>query len=257
MRSKIFDKKDVALIKKHQSKVNFTLQRLDIENSVILYKRQNTVKLNKPIYTGCTVLDYSKVIMGKFFYNDLVPHYGRDNVELLYTDTDSFILSIKPSGCVKHEQPMTLEESLMHNDFYLEHMDTSDYPKAHPLHSDKNKKALGYFKNEYPTDKLVGFCGLQSKVYAIQTESEAEYVKLKGVNRRQVKKNIHFDNLMACLDGSVPTTMVTSNSIRAKDHKLYTMSQDKKALTAFDDKRRVFEDGTTEAHRPSLARLSA
>ena len=50
--------------------------------------------LNRPVYTGFTVLETSKVHMYKFFYEYIKPKYGK-NVNLCFTDTDSFLLEIK------------------------------------------------------------------------------------------------------------------------------------------------------------------
>ena len=43
----------------------------------------------KPLYVGMSILDISKTLMYKFWYN----WYG-DRAKLCYTDTDSFIFNI-------------------------------------------------------------------------------------------------------------------------------------------------------------------
>ena len=47
------------------------------------------MKLDKPIYVGCAVLDLSKLTMYKFWYDFLKQQCNKLN--LLYMDTDSFI----------------------------------------------------------------------------------------------------------------------------------------------------------------------
>ena len=46
--------------------------------------RKSRLLLNKPVYTGMTILDKSKILMYDFFYNHLKKQYG-EKCELLYT----------------------------------------------------------------------------------------------------------------------------------------------------------------------------
>ena len=41
-----------------------------------------------------SILDNSKLLMQKFWYEHLIPKYGHENLKLIYTDTDSFIIKI-------------------------------------------------------------------------------------------------------------------------------------------------------------------
>ena len=56
--------------------------------------------LNKPIYVGMSILEYSKQHMNNFFYNVMKPFYG-NRVSLIYTDTDSLILNIQTEDLFK------------------------------------------------------------------------------------------------------------------------------------------------------------
>ena len=56
--------------------------------------KKTIVKINKPLYLGASILDISKSLMYKFWYDYLKWKYG-DRVKLCYTDTDSFIIYVK------------------------------------------------------------------------------------------------------------------------------------------------------------------
>ena len=50
--------------------------------------------MNKPVYLGLSILDLSKTVMYKFWYDYVKPKYG-ENAKLCYMDTDGFILHVK------------------------------------------------------------------------------------------------------------------------------------------------------------------
>ena len=77
-------------------------------------------------------------------------------MELCYTDTDSFIVHIKTKDFYED----------INNDFE-EWFDTSNYKTDRPLlMTDKNKKVLGKFKDEWGGGRIMTkFVGLRSKTY--------------------------------------------------------------------------------------------
>ena len=65
-------------------------------NFTIADVKHEEVKFDKPIYLGATITELAKLHMYRFYYNYVVPHWGRDRVQLLMmTDTDSLILKVK------------------------------------------------------------------------------------------------------------------------------------------------------------------
>ena len=104
------------------------------ENLVGVEKDDQTIKLNKPIYLGMSILECSKIHMHSFYYDVLKPKY--DNLKLVCTNTDSYVIKIDT-----HD----VYEDL--NDI-AEYMDFSDYHPRHPNHDKTNKKVLGKIKNE-------------------------------------------------------------------------------------------------------------
>ena len=100
--------------------------------------RKTKVKMNKPVYLGQAILDISKTLMYEFYYDYLKPKY-KDNVELCYMDTDSFILDIKTEDFFKDIA-----------DDVPKWFDTSGYSKKlnRPLPTGLNEKVPGMFKDE-------------------------------------------------------------------------------------------------------------
>ena len=83
------DKRRIKLVSEPNCHtINYILEDLSI------IEINKTVKLNKPIYLGLSILEISKLLMNEFWYDYIKPKYG-DNVKLCYMDTDSFIMNIK------------------------------------------------------------------------------------------------------------------------------------------------------------------
>ena len=226
------------------------------ENLFAVERYQNTVQLDKPIYTGAAVLELRKLLMLDFHYDFIKKHYPAEKSVLGFTDTDSLLYSI--------ETPNIYDDIRKHH----EEFDVSNYPNNHPIFvrdspetvrwlKNKNKKVVGKMKDEAGGDRIIEFVGLRAKAYSyIQEEYDektktfinAEVKKLKGIKRNVVKRLIHFENYKNCLY-SGKNEYVSMVTFRSKKHKLQTIEQVKKALSRFDDKRFILSDGiTTRAH---------
>ena len=105
------------------------------EDLVIVEKDKHTVELNKPIYMGMSILDYSKTHMYSFYYDVLKPKYD-DKIKLVYTDTDSYVIKVETDDLYEDFKEIN------------EYMDFSDYNVEHPNYDKTNKKVLGKFKDE-------------------------------------------------------------------------------------------------------------
>ena len=82
---------DEEYYKKYVSKPNFNSSKILVDDKMMLMKLdRKTVKLDKPIYAGFSILDLSKCHMYNFHYNTMKPKYG-DKIELMMTDTDSLV----------------------------------------------------------------------------------------------------------------------------------------------------------------------
>ena len=205
------------------------------DNLVSVIRSYKEVELDKPIYVGLTVLDLSKLLMYEFHYDKMVKWFGRKNVSLMYMDTDSFVYEIKSNDLVR--------DLMLHKDEF----DFSNYPSDHPLYDVKNDKVLGKMKDELGGKRLTRFVGLRPKSYAMDIEG-FEIKKAKGVGRAAVKKRLHFDDYLRCLNEGT-TLMASFSRIVSNQHIITTVDQRKLALSPFDDKRYVIPNSfSTMAH---------
>lgn len=196
------------------------------ENLAFCEVKKPNVKLDKPIYTGGSVLDLSKLLMGNFHYNVMKPAFG-NNLELCYTDTDSLIYHIKTDDYFADIKNKGLED----------HFDTSDYPKDHPLFSVKNKKVIGKFKDEACSNQVTKFVGLRPKMYSYVIDNDDhEHNKGKGVARSVVASYRTEMYEKVLMDSS--KIYSTFKSLRSKNHNIFTIEQNKIGLSSYDDKRK-------------------
>ena len=100
-----------------------------------------------------SILDTSKTLMYKFWYNYFKPKY-RDRAKLCYTDTDSFIIHIKTDDFFED----------ISNDVEIWY-DTSNYDENDiiPLPIGKNKKVIGLFKDKLGGRIMKEFCAVRAK----------------------------------------------------------------------------------------------
>ena len=73
------------------SEPNYHTTKQFSENLLAIEMKKTKVKMNKPVYLGMSILDISKTLMYKFWYDYFKPKYG-DRAKLCYTNTDSFII---------------------------------------------------------------------------------------------------------------------------------------------------------------------
>ena len=143
------------------------------DKQVLVQSKSVKTKFNKPIYLGSVILETSKLHMYKFFYDYLKVEYG-DNVSLIYTDTDSFILEIFTDDVYED----------MKNNNHL--FDFSEYPKDRKCYNVKNKKKLGIFKDELHGKIMTEFSCLKPKLYSfefIENNSIKNDKKHRGVKK--------------------------------------------------------------------------
>ena len=188
------------------------------------------VYFNKPIFVGQAILDLSKPFMFDFHYNYIRKKY-ENKAELLFTDTDSLMYLIQTE------------------DFYQDinkdikkKFDTSDYLENHTsgIKTGVNKKVIGKFKDEAAGKQITHFVGLRPKLYTYKIEEEGETRKGKGVKKNVIKKSLSFEDCKKCLF-TEEEVMKEMNIIRSQNHEIFSMTVNKVALSANDDKRLICE----------------
>lgn len=175
------------------------------------------------------VLEISKVLMYDFFYNHLRPQYG-ENVEILYTDTDSFILEVK-TDCFYSD--------MLKN---LNNYDTSNYPVNNEYKiPKKNKKIPGLFKDELKGELITEFVGLRSKMYCVRSGKIEKMKKAKGVKNYVLEKSVTFNDYFDCIMNN-SSIVRDQNTFRSKKHVVFSVNQTKVALSPKDNKRYILDD---------------
>ena len=106
---------------------------------------------NKPIYLGACILETSKLHMYQFWYDHLKNKYN-NKVELICSDTDSFIIHVETDDIYKD----MLEDKNLY--------DFSEYPTDHPNYDITNKKVLMKYKDELKSKIITEFAGLKPKI---------------------------------------------------------------------------------------------
>ena len=136
-------------LRKLIAKPSFNTFKVFNDNLVAVHMYKDTLKLNRPIYVGMSILDLSKHLMYDFYYNQLKQQYSCCN--LLYTDTDSLILHVETDDVYKDIKDNQSQ------------YDTSNYNNKHFLFSNENKKSWESLKMNLVEFQLVNTLGLDQR----------------------------------------------------------------------------------------------
>ena len=115
------------------------------------------VVMNKPVYLGQAILDFSKIGVYKFHYDYMKQKYP-EGLTLCYMDTDSQIYDIETDDFYKD-----IAEDVK------DKFDTNGYNPLGPLPVGLNKKVIGLMKYELGGEIMTEFVTLRPKMYAYKT----------------------------------------------------------------------------------------
>ena len=125
----VLNRSNIKLINNNPEKLLKLIKQPNFQNAYQISNRLAIVEsrpiktvLNKPIYMVAVILETSKLHMYEFWYDYLKEKYN-DKIQLIYTDTDSFVIEVETDDIYKD----------MYEDSHL--YDFSDYRKDHPNYS--------------------------------------------------------------------------------------------------------------------------
>ena len=227
----------------YTSKASFRKSiKIDEDLISVLLNKEN-ICLNRPSYIGQAILDLSKLCMYELKYKILAKYEARFNckISIVAGDTDSFFLECRNIDVKSKLIPAMIVDG---------HLDTSNYERTNPLYSDNIASVVGRFKDETKgRGTILEGVFLCPKSYSILTDSyvdkEKNVKKAKGV----ILKGSCIDHdsyLQAYNDSTVLN--IPQTKIGSKNHQLFTLKNNKKALSCFDNKRRWLDKNISVAY---------
>ena len=205
------------------------------DNLVAVMKKPNKIEMKKPLAVGFAILELSKLFMYKS-YDKFKRHFGPENLKLCFSDTDSFLFSVKCNNLIEELRS-------------IEHMfDFSKYEKDHELYDNSRANHLFFFKDELKGKAAITeFIGLRPKCYSmkiknLKTKQTSSKKICKGLKRTSINKSLSFEDYEECLNNA--TLIYKSFShLKSKNHQISTSHQRKIALSAMDTKQYVLPCG--------------
>lgn len=186
------------------------------------------VILDKPTYIGASILEFAKLHMYTLLYDKIMPIFpdsgSEKGVELVYTDTDSFILKVRhPDGI-----PIRNSDELF---AYIKSKDPNLIGSIG-----------GQIKSETGTDTIREVIALRSKVYAFRT-LKGDYVgHAKGTTMEAQELQLDWEAYMDVLNNFVSKT--TDNAVFQRIRFMISSGiLTKVSLSGNDGKRYTRKDG--------------
>ena len=202
---------------------------------------KRVLTLEKPLACGFQVLETAKYHMMFWWYDILKQKYG-EKIKLILSDTDSLLYIVQTEDSYKDLVDMKAV------------MDLSGYPDvALPdgtrLFDNANKKVVGKMSDEKPNVIICEVVALKPKMYSVKSQAYwfpstnpyGEEKRAKGVPKVAKKRLTHEDYIEVLRISSTTTT--TFRTIRSIRHTNQTLEIKKRALSAYDDKRFILDDG--------------
>ncbi len=199
------------------------------DGGTISFMRKKADFVKQGWLVGFTILEMSKLLMARMFYDRIRPALGRDNVDVVLSDTDSFLLDIR--GYTEDEAMLKLKDV----------MDFSNLPQTHPLYDDSRKRKPGLLKNETPDCSIRAVAAVRSKSYFCLTHAGPCHaaceckVTAKGV-KQSARRKMSIEDYKSCIFEKRKVT-VRQTSLQSRNHVNRLVQMEKVAFSSLDDKR--------------------
>lgn len=204
-------------------------------NGSLIVNEGERVVLDKPTYIGAIVLEYAKLHMYKLFYEKLNRAFPiqEGKMELLYTDTDSFVVRVEHPPEMRPGGGTDISRILGH---------INECQRAAGKR-DVIDIAGGLTKSETGEDDYIAeFCALRAKCYAYRTAKGKCDVKAKGTTHEAQQRELDIEKYKKVLREN--STLCLENQRIARSHfDLHSVTQLRVALSANDGKRWICANG--------------
>lgn len=190
--------------------------------------------VNKPIYLGACITEFSKLWMYIFFYDKVRSHYP--DCRVYYTDTDALTIFFptRVSSLLDLARELnTTEEQII---------DTSNFDEipSDEIHTKHNNEP-GLFKSETGNHRIVKFIGLRAKTYIMLCDDESVKMSVKGCPMKE-KEKLTWEDFEKVLFSKGEGYTIDFDAIRSKYHLVKSVTLSKIVLSADDRKRYILPD---------------
>ena len=235
--------RDANLFRRRVSRINYHSCLIQSEDTALVMMDKTQVEMKKPSYLGSVILDLSKEIMLRFWYNHLFPTFQKpgSRLSLCTTDTDSFLVGITYSDPSR---------SFWHDLATIAHtLDTGNYSDSHPFFQQNvdqmehlkqiqraNKGVLAKFKDEAGGDRFATEgVFLKAKMYSVLYSDGTPKQVAKGIQKSVIKK-MTLNDYKSAIETELPQRH-TMRAFRSERHQIYMVEIEKNSLSLYDDKR--------------------
>ena len=236
-----------------ESDVKRTILQLDKWTIFEKYVREFTI--DKPVYLGAAITEYSKLWMYRFFYEDIRPKFP--DAKVMYTDTDALTIKF-PTGVSSFNE---LADKL--NTPERQIIDTSNWPDLETLpviHKRHNTQA-GLFKSETGKARILRMVALRAKTYIMECEDGTTKMSVKGCPMKEKSKLTLLDFYQVMMGNGIQK-VIEYDAIVSKFHIVKSTKLTRVVLSADDRKRYIDDDRIhtyplfSQAHKDALGRPS-